>query len=191
MSGGLHFRAFCLKKFKSFFGLSSQQAGKYRLDQEDGDWKALTFWLSLCPIKTKWLFYWFSHGSATCFDQHWSFSSSDMAKYWLGLLAWGQFSTKMKICQQEKREIQITVHAVNLFLLLSLSSPSSSPATSSSSCSSSHWEGESSPALTLVAMEPSECNQSGQGCLMEFIFAIQQHICLAWADSHRFIHLSL
>ena len=40
---------------KSCFGASSQRAGKFCQDQQDGDWKTLIFLVLLCPIKTMWL----------------------------------------------------------------------------------------------------------------------------------------
>ena len=61
--------------------LGFQPAGR-KISSRPARWrlKGSHFWVSLCPIKTKWLFYWFSHNSATCFDQLWSFSSSDITK---------------------------------------------------------------------------------------------------------------
>ena len=76
-----YFMYLCIWVQRQVMFLGFQPAGR-KISSRPARWRLKDshfFGVSLCPIKTKWLLYWCSHRSATCFDQLWPFSSSDQS----------------------------------------------------------------------------------------------------------------
>ena len=140
------------------------------------------------PLRTLWLLY-CTLWTATCFDQLWSLSSSDLTQK-LALLPCQVVSIPKRNIQHYKNwKNDISVQAVDLVpLLLPCSCP---PLCPSPSFRSSTREGLPCLVFSLLPLKACECHQPGEWCLVELTFAVQKNVCLTRTDPHRFVHLSL
>ena len=140
------------------------------------------------PLRTLWLLY-CTIWTATCFDQLWSLSSSDLTKNWLCFPA-RSFPYQNEISNIIKaQKIEINVQAVDLLPpLLPCSCPPPCPCPP---FKSSLGEGLPCLVFPLLSLQACERHQPGEWCLVEFTFAVQKDVCLTGTDPHRFVHLSL